>query len=59
MARIVESHKHSRYPRLTLQLRDTSKYWQALTFIDGKKTQKSLKVTSLKAAYRVGLKQFS
>jgi integrase len=51
---LLESHLHPKYPRLHLQLRSNSRYWQGLTSIDGKKVLKSLKTTDLKTALKLG-----
>jgi integrase len=50
---LLESHRHPKLPRLTLDLRADSRYWQARTFLDGKVRLKSTKVESLPAAFRV------
>jgi len=44
---LVEQIEHPKYPRLKLQIRARSKFYQALTFQDGKKVQHSLKTTNL------------
>jgi hypothetical protein len=42
-----------KYPRLQVQLRRRSKFYQALTFIDGRKVQKSLKTDRLSTALKL------
>ena len=49
----VERHKHPKYPRLTILLRADSKYYQAITFLDGKPKQGSLKTSQLPAALKL------
>lgn len=50
---VVERHTHPKHPRLQLHLRSDSRFFQALTFLDGKTKQKSLKVESLTTALRL------
>jgi hypothetical protein len=52
MADIAERHTHPSYPRLHVLKRHRSKYWYALTVIDGRKPKKSLKTRDLKTALR-------
>jgi integrase len=51
--KILESHRHERYDRLQIQLRSNSRFYQALTFLDGKKRQHSLKTAQLGAALKL------
>jgi integrase len=44
---------HPEYPRLKLQLRKRSRFWQALTFLDGRKVQHSLKTADPALALRL------
>jgi hypothetical protein len=50
---LLESHRHPKLPRLALDLRADSRYWQARTFLDGKVRLKSTKVETLPAALRI------
>lgn len=50
---LLESHRHPKLPRLTLDLRADSRYWQARTYLDGKVRLKSTKVETLPAAFKV------
>jgi hypothetical protein len=54
MGAIVEQHKHPDYPRLTIQLRRRSRFYQSLTFLDGRKLQHSLKTDKLHTALKLG-----
>lgn len=54
MQTLLEAHPHPKYPRLQVQLRRRSKFYQALTFIDGRKVQKSLKTDRLSTALKLG-----
>jgi integrase len=51
---LLESHTHPKYPRLKLQLRIRSQFYQGLVFLDGRKYLKSLKTTSLTTALKLG-----
>ena len=51
---ILEQHEHPKYPRLKIQLRRRSRYYQALTFLDGRMWQTSLKTTALETAFKLG-----
>jgi hypothetical protein len=54
MARItLERHKHPDFPRLTVLLHDRSRFYQALTFLDGRKAQTSLNTDQLPLALRL------
>jgi integrase len=50
---LLESHKHPKYPRLTLDLRADSRFYQARTFVDGKQVSKSTKTPHLKTALKL------
>jgi hypothetical protein len=50
---ITDRHPHPKYPRLALQLRTNSKFYQALTFLDGKMRQVSTKTTHLPTALKL------
>jgi hypothetical protein len=54
MASIIEQHQHPKYPRLSVQLRQKSRFYQGLTFLDGRKVQKSLKTDQLLTAFKLG-----
>jgi len=51
---IVQRLQHEKYRRLKFQLRSTSKYWQAVIHLDGRKWQKSLKTTDPESALLLG-----
>jgi hypothetical protein len=51
--KILEQHKHPKFPRLTLQLRSTSAFYQALAFVDGRKHQKSMRTEELTTALKL------
>jgi hypothetical protein len=51
---ILEHLKHAKYPRLKIQLRARSRYYQAVTFLDGRKAQQSLKTTDAATALKLG-----
>lgn len=51
--KVLEQHQHPKYPRLTVDLRSNSRFYQARTFLDGKLTQKSTKTTSLTTAFKL------
>ncbi len=53
MARLIEQHTHPSHPRLYVQLRDDSKWLQAVAFIDGRKQQHSTRTQHLPTAYRL------
>ena len=53
MVTIQESHSHPDYPRLSVQLRVRSRFYQAVTFLDGAKVQKSLKTDNLTTAFKL------
>src|SRR5262245_7438671 len=50
---LLESHKHPTLPRLSLDKRADSRYWQARTFLDGKVRLKSTKTDELTTAFRL------
>jgi integrase len=50
---VVERHTHPKHQRLQVHLRSDSRFFQAVTFIDNKTKQKSLKVESLTTALRL------
>lgn len=54
MVGVQERHAHPKFPRLSIQLRSDSRFYQAVTFLDGKLRQKSLKTCELPAAFKVG-----
>lgn len=49
---ILESHAHPKFPRLYVQLRSNSRFYQALTYLDNKQRQKSLKQSHLPTAFK-------
>lgn len=54
MARsILEQITHPKYPRLKLQIRARSRFWQAVTFLDGRKPQRSLKTSDPETALKI------
>jgi integrase len=50
---VTERHRHPQFPRLRIELRSSSRYYQAVTQIDGRLRQSSLKVTQLETALRL------
>ncbi len=54
MARtLLETHKHPQYPRLALDLRADSRFYQARTYLDGKVWLKSTKTGALPTAFKI------
>jgi integrase len=51
--KVRETHQHPKYPRLRLDLRDDSAFWQARTFLDGKQRQKSTETANLRTAFKL------
>jgi len=51
--RVLEKHRHPRYQKLTLELRSSSRYWQARTYADGHLHQKSTEHSELRSALRI------
>jgi integrase len=51
---ILESHKHPKYPRLYIQLRQRSRFYQSVVFLDDRKQQKSLQTDQLATAFKLG-----
>jgi integrase len=51
--KILEQHPHPKFPRLVLDLRNNSRFYQARTFLDGKLVQKSTKTTQLPTAFKL------
>ncbi len=49
---ILESHAHPKFPRLYVQLRSNSRFYQAVTYLDNKQRQKSLKQSHLPTAFK-------
>lgn len=54
MASVLERHPHPKYPRLSIQLRSDSKFYQTVTYIDGKLRQASTKAANLPTAIKIG-----
>src|SRR2546421_262561 len=50
---VSERHPHPKYPRLTVQRRSNSKFYQAVTYLDGKMRQVSTKTTHLPTAFKL------
>jgi hypothetical protein len=50
---ILEKYPHPKHPRLTIQRRTTSRFYQSLTFLDGQLKQHSLKTTHLPTAFKL------
>jgi integrase len=50
---VLERHPLPKYPRLTVQLRSNSKFYQAVTYLDGKLRQASVKTTHLPTAFKL------
>lgn len=53
MAKLLEQHTHPKHPRLYVQLRDDSKWLQAVAFVGGQKSQYSTRTQHLLTAYRL------
>ena len=53
MPSIEEQHTHPKYPRLIIFKHARSQFYQASTFIDGRKQQTSLKTTTLQPAFKL------
>jgi len=53
MTKVLEDHAHPTFPRLHVQLRSNSKFYQSITHLDGRYQQKSTKVRELPAAFKV------
>lgn len=53
MAKLKEQHTHPTHSRLYIQLRDDSKWFQAVAFIDGRKRQSSTRTQHLPTAFRL------
>lgn len=51
---LLESHPHPKYPRLFLDLRHDSRFYQARTFLDSRLQRSSTKTDNLKTAFKVG-----
>jgi integrase len=51
--KVIERHAHPKYSRLTVQLRSDSKFYQAVTYLDGKLRQTSTKTPQLPAAFKL------
>jgi hypothetical protein len=51
--RITETYKHPKYPRLTLDRRETSQYYNARIYLDGKLRQKSTRSNHLPTAFKL------
>lgn len=50
---LLETHRHPSYPRLALDLRADSRFYQARTYVDGRVKLKSTKTDVLPTAFRV------
>jgi hypothetical protein len=50
---LLETHRHPKYPRLALDLRADSRFYQARTYLDGKVRLKSTKTEALPAALKI------
>jgi len=50
---VTETHRHPKYERLSIDLRTKSRFYQARASLNGRLQQKSLKVTSLKTAFKL------
>lgn len=53
LAIIQERHIHPKFPRLQIQLRKGSRFYQAWTTLDGRKPMKSLKTAQLSTALKL------
>ena len=50
---VLERHAHPKHPRLSVQLRTNTKFFQAVIWLDGTYKQHSLKTTHLPTAFRL------
>lgn len=50
---VIERHRHSKFPRLSLELRSSSRFWQGLAFVGGRTQQKSTGHHELRTAFRM------
>jgi hypothetical protein len=50
---VLDRHPHPKHTRLTVQLRSNSKFYQAVTYLDRKLRQVSLKTTHLPTAFKL------
>lgn len=50
---ILETHTHPKYPRLNIRLRDRSRFYQGVVFLDGSKRYQSLKTDKLATAFKL------
>ena len=53
MAKLIEQFVHPKNRRLRVQLRDDSKFLQALVFFNGRKHQQSMETDHLPTAFRL------
>lgn len=51
--RVTEKHRSAKYPKLHLELRSSSRYWQGRCFMDGRLHQKSTEHTELRSAMKI------
>lgn len=51
--RVIEKHLHPKFPRLVVDLRTNSRYYQSRTFLDGRLIQKSTGTTALATAFKL------
>jgi hypothetical protein len=51
--KVTEQHVHPKYPRLVIDLRSKSRFYQARTFLDGRLLQHSTKTPELTTAMRL------
>ena len=54
MPSILEQYEHPKYLRLKIQLRQRSRFYQAVTFLDGRKVHTTLKTDDLETAFKLG-----
>ncbi len=50
---VVDRHSHPKYPRLSVQLRSDSRFYQAVTYIDGRLRQVSTKTGDFRTALKL------
>jgi len=53
MHRVLETHRHPKIPKLRLERRSSSRYWQARVYADGRIHQKSTEHPELRSALRI------
>jgi len=50
---VLEQHAHPKFPRLSVQLRSNSRFYQAVTFLDGRLIQRSMRSEALETSLKL------